>query len=95
MENKRKWIEFLIEKAKFNLSEEEIIKFENDLEDFETKLKALDEIDLEGVSPSVVPFVEFESELRDDNLEINKSELVLENASNTKDKYVLLKKEIK
>ncbi len=95
MENKKEWIDFLIKKSKFRLTEEEKAKFENDLEIFVLQLKQLDEFDLEGVKPIVTPFVEYENNLRDDEIVITKTEKILENASNTKDGYILFKKESK
>ncbi len=95
MENKKEWIEFLVTKSKFKLTEEEKNKFENDLDIFEEQLKDLDKINLEGVRPIATPFVKFESDLRDDDNVVNKSEMILENASNTKDGYIILKKENK
>ncbi len=93
MENRKEWIDFLIEKSKFRLTEEEKAKFENDLEIFILQLKELDDFDLTDVKPIVTPFVEYENNLRDDDIVINKTEKILDNASNTKDGYILLKKE--
>ncbi len=95
MENKKEWIDFLIKKGKFRLTEEERARFDNDFEVFAMQLKALDEFDLTDVRPVSTPFVEYENVLRDDEVVINKSEKILENASNTKDGYILLKKENK
>ncbi len=95
MENRKEWIDFLIKKSKFRLTEEEKTKFENDLEVFISQLKQLDEFDLSDVKPIVTPFVEYENNLRDDQIEITNTEKILENASNTKDGYILLKKENK
>ncbi len=93
MENKKEWIEFMLSKAKFKLTEEEKIKFEKDLETFENQLKELDKFDLSDVRPIATPFVKYESILRDDEDVINNSDKILENASNTKDGYILLEKE--
>ncbi len=95
MENKKEWIDFLIQKGKLRLTEEERARFENDFDVFAMQLKELDKIDLTDVRPVSTPFVEYENVLRDDELVINKTEKILENASNTKDGYILLKKEDK
>ncbi len=93
MENKREWIEFLIKKGQLKLTEEEITKFEKDLDVFSEQLKELDEFDLDGAEAIVTPFVEITNTLRDDSNVVNKSEMLVENASNSKDGYILLKKE--
>ncbi len=95
MENKKEWIDFLIKKAKFELTEEERTKFEKDLDVFADQLKMMDRFDLTDVRPMSTPFIEYENTLRNDDNVVNKTEKILENASNTKDGYILLKKEEK
>ncbi len=95
MENKKEWIDFLIQKGKFRLTEEERARFENDFDVFAMQLKGLDDFDLTDVKPVSTPFVEYENILRSDDVVINKAEKILENASNTKDGYIILKKEDK
>ncbi len=95
MENKKEWINFLTEKAKFKLTPEEIERFEKDLSEFQEQLKTLDNFDLSNVEPMRAPFEVTENELRDDSNVVNNSEIIVENASNSKDNYILLKKEDK
>ncbi len=92
MENKREWIEFLLKKSKFQLTEEEISKFEKDLDIFTEQLKELDKFNLDDVRPISVPFDEIRNVLRDDSEVINKPEKIIDNASNSKDGYIFLKK---
>ncbi len=93
MENNREWIEFLIKKGQIKLTEKEKARFEKDLEIFATQLKELDEFDLEGAEAIVAPFEEITSVLRDDSNVINNADGLVEGASNSKDGYILLKKE--
>ncbi len=96
MENKKQWIDFLLKKSKFKLTEEEISKFEQDLDVFIEQLKSLDNIDLTNVRSTTTPFNKNENILReDDDIVVNKPEIVLENASKTKDGYIFLEKEEK
>ncbi len=96
MENKKEWIEFLLGKSKFKLTEEEKTKFEKDLDVFVEQLKYLDEFNLEGVHPQVAPFQKKENILRDDETySSNKSDIILDNASKVKNGYIFLEKEDK
>lgn len=95
MENRNEWIDFLIKKAKFNLTTEEKNKFDNDLKIFEEQLKDLDKIDLENVKPISAPFIKYENNLRDDSDVMNLSDEIVSNSSNSKDGYIFLKKENK
>lgn len=93
--NKR--IDFLIKKAKFNLSEEEKTVFRKDLIAFQESLKIFDEFELDDVEIARSPFEIFNSELREDeefDNEISK-DFLLKNASSHKDGFIFLKKDIK
>lgn len=96
MENKREWIDFLLKKSKFNLTEEEKIQFDKDLDIFIEQLKSLDDFELDSVRPQTAPFEKKETMLRPDVEVIkNRREIVLENASKVKDGYIFLDKEDK
>lgn len=96
MENKREWIEFLLKKSKFQLTEEEMVQFEKDLDVFLQQLQDLDRFDLEGVEPQTMPFDKKESILRPDEVVVeNRPEQILKNASKVKDGYIFLEKEEK
>ncbi len=96
MENKKEWIDFLLEKSKFRLTEEEKSRFEQDLDTFIEQLKFLEEFNLEGVEPQVTPFEKNETILRPDvEVDKNNKEIILHNASKTKDGYIFLEKEEK
>ncbi|BDU67634.1 MAG: hypothetical protein TYPL_2870 [Candidatus Tyloplasma litorale] len=92
MENKNDWIDFLLKKAKFNLTDEEKIKFSKDLEIFQEELKFLDSFDLEKIEPLRVPFENQESSLREDENIKNNSKKILENASSSKEGFIFLEK---
>ncbi|NQX83275.1 MAG: hypothetical protein HRS50_00985, partial [Mycoplasmataceae bacterium] len=64
--NINKRIEFLIKKAKFNLTEEEKIKFYDDLIKFQESLKIFYEFNLENIIPSNLPFHITSDNLRED-----------------------------
>ncbi len=94
MENKKEWIDFLLKKSKFELTEEEKDRFEKDLELFIEQLKIMDEFDLENVKPMVTPFNKSENTLRQDSIvEVNDNKTILENASKEKEGYIFLEKE--
>lgn len=95
--NYKNKIEFLLEKAKFNLTNEEKVKFEKDLIDFKDAISIFDNFDLEDVEAIRKPFVKSENFLREDipetDLESEENyKIIMKNASNTKDGYILLKK---
>ncbi len=84
-------LEFLLDKAKLNLTKEEKEKYINDWKKFQEDLKLLDNFDLSNVEPLRQPFENEENSLRDDSIVNNIHEGILENASENKDDYILLK----
>ena len=83
-------IKFLMEKAKFKLSDEELIKFTKDLKNFNQALKVLDSFDLDNIEETRQPFDKVENYLRDDNIVDNNNWNFIKNASNSKDGYIFL-----
>ncbi len=94
MKNKKQWIDFLTKKAKFKLTDEEVSKFEKDLDIFIHQLKDLDKFDLSNIEPISMPFVKQENLLRDDDVIENNSNMIVSNASNSKNGYILLKNKV-
>lgn len=86
----RNRINFLLEKSHLKLTSEEFKSFEKDLVSFQNDLKILDNYDVKNVEPLRQPFEKNESILRDDNIVENNSYRIIENASNSKDGYILL-----
>ncbi len=85
-------LEFLLKKAKLSLTEDETNKFIEDWKIFQEQLKVLDNFDLSNIEPMRQPFENEENLLRDDSEVFNREEGILENASETKDGYIFLKK---
>ena len=83
-------IEFLMSKAKFELSKEDLSKFTKDLNIFVENVKVLDTFDLENVKPIRQPFEKSENLLRDDEVVNNNHWNFIENAPSSKDGYILL-----
>lgn len=84
-------LKFLLEKAKLELTENEIERYINDWKIFQEDLKLLDNFDLSNIEPLRQPFENEENALRDDSKVKNISEGILENASDKKDGYIFLK----
>gem|GEM_PF-2062186 len=61
-------IKFLMSKAKFELSEEELSKFKKDLNIFIEDAKILDNFNLENIEPIRQPFDKSENLLREDDV---------------------------
>lgn len=83
-------IEFLIKKAKFELTDEEKVRFEEDLLKFKENLKLFEDFDLSNVQPSRLPFEDYKESLREDDHIVNNNEYILKNASKTEKEYIVL-----
>ena len=88
-------INSLLKNARFDLTEEELERFEVDYKEYLDMIKVFKEFDLEEVEMARTPFPNLvdDKRLRDDDIIINNDIRVLEQASKTKDGYIVLEED--
>ena len=88
-------IKLLLKNARFDLTEEEFTRFEKDYQEYLDMIKVFNDFDLEDVEEARAPFfyLEEDSTLRDDDVILNNNWRVLEQASKTKDGYIVLEED--
>ncbi len=83
----------LAKKARVNMTEEEIVKYEQSLIEYRKGIEIFKKMDLSEYEPASYPFEIETSDLRSDDLISNNPEGLLDKVSETKDGYIVLKGE--
>ncbi|MCJ7479199.1 MAG: Asp-tRNA(Asn)/Glu-tRNA(Gln) amidotransferase subunit GatC [Candidatus Nanohaloarchaeota archaeon QJJ-7] len=83
----RNEVEQVAENSRLNLDDEEVERLKEDLEDILESFEALDEMDTEGVEPSLHPIEHGDREREDEEEESLEQEEALSNSENTRDGY--------